>query len=357
MSDTTSKFELARNIEHYLAALSKLYKRDQKTESLDVLVNAQITVHEQWDYDNWDGGTYGHALSLSLPDDVYLGLIEDRDSLQNSIRSDLNKLHNIPNEHISQVFIEMQTSEDRDWRQESGMLHIARRTVVPDAVKRIWGDSGYRVFLSHKSEVKKETAGLSEGLRVFGIAAFVAHENIHPTKEWQNEIENALFSMDAFVALLTKEFHESNWTDQEVGFALGRGVPVICVKLGRDPYGFIGKFQALSCNWTNAPGALAKLLIRQPGMLDAYIAALPRCRSFEDGILLSKVFPEIERLTPGQADTMMAAFNANPHLRGSWGFNGAYPRRYGDGLAPFLSRATGLNHALATSGDIERKKK
>ena len=54
---------------------------------------------------------------------------------------------------------------------------------------------------------------------------------------------------------------------------------------------------------------------------------------------------------------MMAAFNANPDLRGSWGFNGAYPSRYGDGLAPFLSRATGLKYALATSGYIERKKK
>jgi hypothetical protein len=35
----------------------------------------------------------------------------------------------------------------------------------------------------------------------------------------QNEIETALESMDAFVALLTENFHESLWTDQEVGYS------------------------------------------------------------------------------------------------------------------------------------------
>ncbi len=29
--------------------------------------------------------------------------------------------------------------------------------------------------------------------------------------------------MDALAALLTTDFHDSNWTDQEVGFAIGRG--------------------------------------------------------------------------------------------------------------------------------------
>jgi hypothetical protein len=50
--------------------------------------------------------------------------------------------------------------------------------------------------------------------------------------------------MDGFVALLTTEFHDSDWTDQEVGYALARRVPIISVRMGRDPYGFLGKFQA-----------------------------------------------------------------------------------------------------------------
>lgn len=40
-------------------------------------------------------------------------------------------------------------------------------------------------------------------------------------------------------------FKESSWTDQEVGFAVGRGVLIIPIIRGLDPYGFISKYQGL----------------------------------------------------------------------------------------------------------------
>jgi hypothetical protein len=64
-----------------------------------------------------------------------------------------------------------------------------------------------------------ETAKLKEELGRFGVSAFVAHEDILATRKWQNEIENAHRSMDAFAALMTDDFHDSDWTDQEAGFA------------------------------------------------------------------------------------------------------------------------------------------
>lgn len=106
--------------------------------------------------------------------------------------------------------------------------------VSTKVIKRIWQDDGYRLFLSHKADVKKEVTKVKEQLGIYGVSAFVAHTSIKPTLAWQSEIESALYSMDALVALMTKGFHESYWTDQEVGFALGRHVPVIPVKLGRD---------------------------------------------------------------------------------------------------------------------------
>ena len=86
---------------------------------------------------------------------------------------------------------------------------------------------------------------LKDELAIFGVSCFVAHKDIQPTKAWQDEIERALANMDGFVALMTVDFHDSDWADQEVGFALARGVPIIAVRLGRNPYGFIGKFQGL----------------------------------------------------------------------------------------------------------------
>jgi hypothetical protein len=51
--------------------------------------------------------------------------------------------------------------------------------------------------------------------------------------------------MDALLALLTEKFHESNWTDQEIGAAIGRQKLIIPLRKGIDPYGFIGKYQGI----------------------------------------------------------------------------------------------------------------
>jgi hypothetical protein len=351
-----SKFELPVGIERYLSALSKLYKQQGERHKLEIIVNAQVRVHEEWSSDNWNGGTYGHALYLTIPETIYVSCIDRRDELQNEIKSDLNKVHNVQNEFIEEVFIEMEAREDDDWRRNSGVLRSGERTISDSAAERIWVSGTYRVFLSHKSEVKKETAEVKKELAPFGISSFVAHEDVHPTEEWQEEIENALASMDAFVAFLTEDFHDSFWTDQEVGYAVARGVPIIAVKFGIDPYGFIGRFQALSRGWDEAPLSIVKLLIKQPRMLDAYIAALSRCSSFEDANVLANVLPEIGRLSIEQAGQLMSVFNANPDLRGSFGFRGRYPTQYGPGLAKYLTRATGQQYVITTSGEMKRAK-
>jgi hypothetical protein len=93
-----------------------------------------------------------------------------------------------------------------------------------------------------------QTGKLKLSLRKYAISAFVAHEDIEPAKEWQDEIESALFSMDALAALITPHFVESKWADQEVGIAIGRNMLVIPVMREAIPHGFIGKYQAVNGN-------------------------------------------------------------------------------------------------------------
>jgi TIR domain len=109
-----------------------------------------------------------------------------------------------------------------------------------------WEPFHFKLFLSHLSSFKKNTGLLQAALRRFGISAFVAHVDIEPTKEWLDEIEAGLYSMDALAAILMPGFKESNWTDQEVGVAVGRGVLVIPIMKGLNPYGFISKYQGLN---------------------------------------------------------------------------------------------------------------
>jgi hypothetical protein len=104
----------------------------------------------------------------------------------------------------------------------------------------------FRLFISHISKDKLIATRLKDCLANYAISGFVAHEDIHPTLEWQSEIERALQTMDGFIAVHTKGFSASYWTQQEVGFALGRGAKVISFKMGEDPTGFISKQQALA---------------------------------------------------------------------------------------------------------------
>ncbi len=103
----------------------------------------------------------------------------------------------------------------------------------------------FRLFISHISKHKKVATRLKDALSPFAVAGFVAHEDIHPTARWQVEIERGLATMDALVAILTPGFRDSVWTNQEIGFALGRGVKIISLRLGEDPPGFISAEQAI----------------------------------------------------------------------------------------------------------------
>ena len=64
-------------------------------------------------------------------------------------------------------------------------------------------------------------------------------------QRWQAEIERGLATMDAMVAILTPGFRDSVWTNQEIGFALGRGAKIISLRMGEDPPGFISAEQAI----------------------------------------------------------------------------------------------------------------
>jgi TIR domain len=122
---------------------------------------------------------------------------------------------------------------------------VVRALGVDQSAAKFWLPGYFRLFLSHLSTFKEKTSQLQQALKPYGVSGFVAHEDIDPTLEWQTEIEKALHTMDALAAILTPGFRESAWTDQETGFALGRGVLVIPIRRGLDPYGFIARFQGI----------------------------------------------------------------------------------------------------------------
>jgi len=189
-----------------------------------------------------------------------------------------------------------------------------------------WKDNNVRVFLSHLSANRKFAAELQEAMDEYGLTAFVAHNDIEPTTEWQDEIETALSTCEVLVALLHNGFKESNWTDQEVGFAMGRGLPVFSVRYDQDPYGFIGRFQAFNGNGKTAD-VLAKEIFdvlrqhkqTQRRMAEILVSRFESSYSFQNAKSNMSLLEELETWNRTYSERIEKAVDNNSQIEGSWG--------------------------------------
>lgn len=300
-------------VEDVVATLADIYRHQDKSDIVELLESASARI-EQTDYDNWNGGTYTYALMLDVPVPVFATVESALPDIEKGISAKLSIIcRNLVNDHLNTVSITPLTSKSTS---------VGPRTKPADGeVKHIWKDGFFRLFLSHVAAHKVAVAKLKVELQVRGISAFVAHEDITPSLEWQNEIELALRSMHALAALLTPDFHPSNWADQEVGFALGKGVLVVPVRMGTDPYGFIGKVQGLSGS-LDRPALVASLLLNtllnhssthrhmRKGLAWGFAAA----NSYASAINLSKVISTVKDFAEDEKGLIQRACRENDQV-------------------------------------------
>lgn len=102
-----------------------------------------------------------------------------------------------------------------------------------------------RIFFSYSSVDKEIVGALKKQLEFMGFEVFLAHDDIEPSVEWQEEIIKNLKSCVVFISLLTKSFKGSEWTDQETGMAIISDKFIIPLQVESPPYGFIGRIQSL----------------------------------------------------------------------------------------------------------------
>lgn len=102
--------------------------------------------------------------------------------------------------------------------------------------------------------------------------------------------------MDALTAVLTDGFNASKWTDQEVGIAIGRDILVIPIAKDIDPYGFIGKYQALKVGgWTvrKVAQALFETISTHPKSRTRYAETLVNQLANSSDVTLSERLVEL----------------------------------------------------------------
>ena len=222
---------------------------------------------------------------------------------------------------------------------------MADSRIVGGSIRRN-NAGGVKTFISHVVESKVLAANIRDELSACGFDAFVAHEEIEPTRRWESEFWKSLDSMKLMVALSTAGFKESNWTGQELGFALARNVPIIPIRIGTDPFGFIAKIQAISRSQDHTEGfgrELFKLMLANESENlrtlgnDALVCAVCSADNFNEANELAAFLPDVTDLLPGQVASI-DAFRANSQLRGSFKF----PRA----IAHCLTRITGATYTV-----------
>lgn len=323
-----AKSSFPKPVSEVVATLADIFRHQGKGELAELCESAHARFDET-NYDNWNGGTYTWALRLVVPVPLFASIEPRLLALEKEIGEKLSQFgREYPNDRLGEVTI----------TPISPTSVILGKQMTPSdvEVRRLWPDGMLRLFLSHLAVHKVAVSKLKDELKSRGVAAFVAHEDIEPSLEWRNEIELGLRSMHALAALLTLGFHESNWTDQEMGWALGRGVLVLPVRVGIDPYGFAGKYQGISGS-LEQPAVLASSIVEvllannqtHGEMRRALVASFTNARSFQMAKSLRALVVQVQDFTDEEKEALRKACVNNEQVKGAFGVTEAIYRAFG----------------------------
>lgn len=273
--------------------------------------------------DEWNGIVQLYTLVLEIPVATYVELLTERSELERKILERVKLQTRFEaNESVSEVVISPLPVEESVIRKGNSEATGDDLELTP----AFWQNGYFRLFVSHVSDHGVIANELKESLAQFQIAAFVAHTDIQPTTEWQNEIESALRTMDALTAMLTPEFLNSCWCDQEVGYALGRNRFVLALRIGADPHGFMAKIQGLSVNGLGADEMAERIfnvLISHESttqrMTESLVERLVKSRSFESSKRTIQLVEKAKHLNNDQVARLLGAISENVDVREAYG--------------------------------------
>jgi hypothetical protein len=113
-----------------------------------------------------------------------------------------------------------------------------RQIVGPNPMKKV------RAFVSYSTHDRQMAAEVKVVLLDFGLAVFVAHDDLRVSEEWKAKILVELEAADIFVPLVSEHFKRSEWAPQELGYAVAKKQLIIPLLVDQTlPFGFISHLQ------------------------------------------------------------------------------------------------------------------
>ena len=184
-----------------------------------------------------------------------------------------------------------------------------------------------KIFMSYSTENKSMVGELKSNLESLGFEVFIAHEDIEPSRQWQDVIVENIISSDVFIPVLTKIFKTSDWTDQETGIAFYNKKLIIPLHIEIVPYGFIGRYQDLKINIDHLDEAAIEILetIRnhKPDfnnrITSSVIERFEKSTSYREAAIQSRVIAHMKKLSHEEVNKISRAIISNDQIHGSWG--------------------------------------
>jgi len=104
------------------------------------------------------------------------------------------------------------------------------------------------LFISYSNKDKEIAGELSKLIKSKGYEVFLAHEIIEVNEYWRNEIRKHLDSCRGLIAIVTDNFQNSQWTNQECGYIMGTKKPIVSLFYPRkeEKSGFLEERQGIT---------------------------------------------------------------------------------------------------------------
>jgi hypothetical protein len=175
--------------------------------------------------------------------------------------------------------------------------------------------------------VRKSKLGkIKKKLSKFDIDVFLAHEDIEGGEDWKIELVSEIKNSEIIIALLSKNYHHANFTDQELGMSLAYEKKIIPISIdGTIPYGFIEQYQSTKCDPEITDKDIRKLLslimnFSSTGkdFLNLLITKLSNAESYEDATFWGRKLLSYSKFTHEQINDIAQAYIKNNQIHGSF---------------------------------------
>jgi len=294
-------------IDKALYNIRKQCERNHDPDIPKLIDNSILKWQPDYEIKIKDKNHHYHILHMQLPVHIYHEYNRSLDGIRVRLLDELQRRLACDNETISNIIF-------------NPLAHFEQGTSITKVEY-----SQCKLFICHTESYKHIALQIMKDFEVLGMNVFVATASIEPTKNWIFELRKSLDETDVMLALLTPDFKGSKWTDQEIGYVFGRNIPIICVKMGLEPYGFIQYSQPIyydNIDLHDYKGHLKlieidifKTLIRNQGLSPMIMfnmaKALIHSSSYGVSLILAKRFLDFDSIPSSIIESIHSAYRDN----------------------------------------------